>query len=154
MHFHQDFWREAYVCSRHPCWHRASFTAQLFLSSPQSPIIGTQRSLRCARRCSGKDSSTCTHTHTSSSFHLLHQTLVEEARAPIPNQRSHFLSTSGCSVHTNESLHICAQKYTLRVHKRGLLTMLWWTNVQVIATPPPKEFHLPFFIWKLLGSQS
>lgn len=91
----------------------AVFEEQLGLSSsPQSPITGTQQSLRCAGRQSDTDSNTCTHTSTYAPFHLLHQ--PEEAEPLIPNQlRLHFLHLSALfGTHTNRSVHICTQEYT------------------------------------------
>lgn len=56
------------------------------------------------------------------------------------------------STHTNASVHICTQKCTHTVHHRDFLTRLWWTNVEVSATPLPKEISFSLSFWKLLGS--
>lgn len=126
MHFHQDFFLffffffERGICLLAPfklaprqSYCTAVFEEQLGLSSsPQSPITGTQQSLRCAGRQSDTDSNTCTHTSTYAPFHLLHQ--PEEAEPLIPNQlRLHFLHLSALfGTHTNRSVHICTQEYT------------------------------------------
>lgn len=128
----------------------AVFEEQLGLSSsPQSPITGTQQSLRCAGRQSDTDSNTCTHTSTYAPFHLLHQ--PEEAEPLIPNQlRLHFLHLSALfGIHTQIGVYTFAHRnmHTPSPPQRLLQKKKW------SATPLPREisFFFLFSFGKLLG---
>lgn len=127
----------------------AVFEEQLGLSSsPQSPITGTQQSLRCAGRQSDTDSNTCTHTSTYAPFHLLHQ--PEEAEPLIPNQlRLHFLHLSALfGTHTNRSVHICTQEYT---HTQSTTETSAEEEVKRHTSSERNFLFFPLLIRKTLG---